>query len=310
MKVFRDTDRLPEFKNSVVTIGTFDGVHLGHQKIIAQMKQEAARIDGETVIITFFPHPRKVVREEQPQIRILTTLAEKISLLESYGIDNLVVVAFDEKFATLSASQYIEDFLWKKFHPQCVIIGYDHRFGHGRQGDYHLLESYGEKLGFDVKEIPEQLQNEISISSTKIREALLKGDVRTAHDCLGHPYFFEGTVVKGNQLGRTIGFPTANLDTGDSEKLVPQNGVYAVKVILRDQHYLGMMNIGMRPTVGGTARTIEVNILDFDKDIYGETLKIDVMAYLRREQKFAGLDALKDQLARDREAVRQLLGAG
>ncbi|PZP42563.1 MAG: riboflavin biosynthesis protein RibF [Pseudopedobacter saltans] len=307
MRVFRDTDQLPEFNNSVVTIGTFDGVHLGHQKIIAQMKKEADRIGGETVIITFFPHPRKVVKEGSPAVLILTTLAEKISLLDSYGVDNVVVVAFDEKFSNQSASQYIEDFLWKKFRPKCVIIGYDHRFGHGRMGDYKLLESYGNSLGFEVKEIPQQVQNEISISSTKIREALLKGDIKTADNCLGHPYFFEGMVIKGNQLGRTIGFPTANLDTGDPEKLVPENGVYAVKVGLNGKQYLGMMNIGIRPTVGGTSRTIEVNILDFDKDIYGETLKIDVIAYLRGEQKFAGLDALKSQLAKDRESVRLLL---
>lgn len=248
-----------------------------------------------------------MVKEGAPEVLTLTTLAEKISLLDSYGIENLVVVAFDERFSNLSASQYIEQFLWEKFHPKCVIIGYDHRFGHGRKGDYHLLEEYGAKLGFEVKEIPEQVQNEISISSTKIRESLLRGDAETAGNCLGHPYFFEGVVVKGNQLGRTIGFPTANLDTGDPEKLIPENGVYAVKVSLHGQSYLGMMNIGLRPTVGGTKRTIEVNILDFNQDIYGETLKIEVMAYLRGEQKFAGLDALKEQLAKDREDVRILL---
>lgn len=307
MRVFNDTEKLLEFKNSVVTIGTFDGVHLGHQKIISQMKEEAERIDGETVIITFFPHPRKVVKDGASDILILTTLPEKISLLASYGIDNLVVVPFNEKFSNQSASEYIEDFLWEKFHPKCVIIGYDHRFGKGRSGNYQLLEEYGAKLGFEVKEIPEQVQNELSISSTKIRESLLKGDISTANHCLGHPYFFEGLVIKGNQLGRTIGFPTANLDTGDAEKLIPENGVYAVKVCLHGNTYLGMMNIGLRPTVGGTSRTIEVNILDFDKDIYGETLKIEVMAYLRGEQKFAGLDALKDQLAKDRDAVRELL---
>jgi len=308
MRVYKDTDDLPQFRNAVVTIGTFDGVHLGHQKIVAQMKEEAVRMGGETVIITFYPHPRRVVKERNVNIQILTTLPEKITLLESYGIDNVVVVAFDEAFANQSASQYIEDFLWKKFQPKCVIIGYDHRFGHGRMGDYQLLEEYGKKLGFAVKEIPEQIQNEISISSTKIREALLKGDIATADKCLGHPYFFEGVVVKGNQLGRTIGFPTANLATGDPEKLIPENGVYAVNVRLQDKVYLGMMNIGVRPTVGGTSRTIEVNILDFDKDIYGETLKIEVMAYLRGEQKFAGLDALKAQLAKDRDAVKELLG--
>ncbi|WP_447640187.1 MULTISPECIES: bifunctional riboflavin kinase/FAD synthetase [Chitinophagaceae] len=307
MRVFRDMEKATGFRNSVVTIGTFDGVHLGHQKIIAQMKEEAEKIGGETVIITFFPHPRKVVKEGHANVQILTTLPEKVSLLESYGIDNLVVVAFDEQFSNQSASQYIEDFLWEKFHPKCVIIGYDHRFGKDRTGDYHLLENYGKKLGFEVKEIPEQVQNEISISSTKIRESLLRGDVRTAQDCLGHPYFFEGTVIKGNQLGRTIGFPTANLDTGDPEKLIPENGVYAVRVTLQGNYYMGMMNIGVRPTVGGTTRTIEVNILDFNQDIYGETLKIEVIAYLRGERKFAGLDVLKAQLAKDRECVQKLL---
>lgn len=310
MRVFNNIEALPTFKNAVVTIGTFDGVHLGHQKIISQLKAEAAHHNGETIIITFHPHPRKIVKEGNMPVPILTTLSEKIKLLESFGVDNVIVVPFDEAFSNQSAEEYIEKFLWDKCKPSCIIVGYDHRFGHGRTGDYKLLEKYGEKIGFKVKEISEQVQNEVAISSTRIREALLKGDILTANNFLGHPYFFEGMVVTGNQLGRTIGFPTANLDVDNSEKLIPANGVYAVKV--KDPHnqnnqLKGMMNIGVRPTVGGTQRTIEVNILDFNQDIYGKMLEIEIIQHLRGEVKFAGLDALKEQLAKDRDAVNEIL---
>lgn len=304
MKVHREgAGPLPDFTNAVVTIGTFDGVHLGHRQIISQMKREAERIGGETVIITFHPHPRKIISSVPGDIKLLNTLDEKIKLLEEAGIDHLFIVPFDHSFANQSAKEYVTDFLYKNFQPHTVIIGYDHRFGKGREGDYRLMELYGRELGFEVKEISEQVMNEIVISSTKIRNALTANDIETANRFLGYPYFMEGTVVHGNQLGRTIGYPTANLHIASEEKLVPADGVYAVTVCTKEpssQVYKGMMNIGLRPTVDGKKRVIEVNIFDFDADIYGQVLQVQFHHYLRGEVKFTGIDALKEQLHNDK----------
>ena len=324
MLVHRDLSHLPLFRNAVITIGTFDGVHAGHRKIIEQLEREAKKVNGETVIITFHPHPRRIVREGQLAVPILTTLPEKIALLQSLYVDHLVVIPFDATFSNQSANEYIQHFLWEKFHPHTVIIGYDHKFGKGRCGDYHLLEQYGKELGFEVKEIPEHVLNEVTISSTRIREALLKSDVATANQFLSYPYFFEGLIVMGNQLGRTIGYPTANLEIEDKEKLIPGNGVYAVEVEIvgsgfvnselsmgneeKSTHFLkGMMNIGIRPTVDGTKRTIEVNLFHFNKDLYGQILRVFIKHYLRGEVKFNGLDALKTQLAQDKINALELL---
>ncbi len=316
MKVYHDIQNLPQFRNAVITIGTFDGVHTGHQQIIAQLKQEAALINGETVIITFHPHPRKIVSSKA--LYILNTLSEKIELLEAKGIDHLVVVPFDDGFAQQSAEDYVKNFLFEKFHPHTVIIGYDHRFGKGREGDYHSLEEYGKQLGFLVKEIPEHVLNNITVSSTRIRESLLNSDIATANNYLGYDYFFEGMVVEGNKLGRAIGFPTANIQVSIAEKLVPGNGVYAVSAAISSQVSAiiengssqllkGMMNIGVRPTVDGTKRMIEVNIFDFDENIYGQIIRVYVKYYLRGEVKFNGLEALKEQLAKDKDAAQEWL---
>ncbi len=312
MKVHRElAGSLPEFHNAVVTIGAFDGVHKGHQQILSQLKEEAARIGGETVIITFHPHPRKIISSVPGDVKLLNTLAEKKILLEQAGIDHLVVVPFDHHFSNQSAEEYITDFLYKYFKPHTIIIGYDHRFGKGRTGDYQLLESYGKQLGFIVKEITEQLLNEIAVSSTRIRKAIAEKDITTANAALGYPYFFEGLVVEGNQLGRAIGYPTANLHIGSEEKLIPENGVYAVKVEIAGQPktmYGGMMNIGLRPTVDGKKRVIEVHIFDFDKDIYGQHLRIHVLQQLRNEIKFDGLEELKAQLAQDKRDALVVVG--
>ena len=319
MKVYNSIDKLSAFSKAVVTIGTFDGVHLGHQQIIAQLKKEAARINGETVLVTFDPHPRKIVSTKP--LQLINTLAEKIGLLEQQGIDNLVIVPFTTGFSNQPASAYIEDFLVSRFHPHTVIIGYDHRFGKDRSGDFHLLEKYAQQHAFELIEIPVHVIDEASISSTKIREALLNGQLEEACRFLGYDYFFEGLVVKGNQLGRTIGYPTANLQPQTEDKLIPGNGVYAVTIEIikkteanahlppATSHSLlkGMMNIGVRPTVDGTKRVIEVNIFDFDEDVYGATLRVYVKKYLRGEQKFNGLDALKEQLAKDRENALEVL---
>ncbi|SRR5579871_48380 len=316
MNVHRNLDTLPLFSNAVITIGTFDGVHTGHQKIIQQLKEEAIKIGGETVIITFHPHPRKIVGAKE--IKLINTLDEKIELLQKQEIDHLVIVPFTEIFSQQTAENYIHDFLVKKFHPHTIIIGYDHRFGKDRSGDYHLLERSSKKENYILKEIPVYVLNEISVSSTQIREAIAVGDISGANELLGYDFFFEGTVVEGNKLGRTIGFPTANLIIKDEEKLLPGNGVYAVQSsIVKDELSLdsplaahhsrkAMMNIGFRPTVDGTKKTIEVNIFDFDENIYGKTLRVFVKKFLRSEIKFNGVDALKEQLAKDKEAAMNL----
>ena len=308
MQVHRDLTTLPVFNHAVITIGTFDGVHIGHQQILEQLKEEAKKINGETVIITFHPHPRKIVHREQIPLSVLSTLDEKIELLESRGIDHLVVVPFDQKFSDQTAEKYIRDFLVAKFHPSSMIIGYDHRFGKGRTGDYHLLESYGKRLGFLVKEIPGHVLRDVIISSTRIRESLLNRDIRSANEFLGYEYFFDGTVVEGNKLGRTLGFPTANLQISE-EKLIPGNGVYAVSVQTGEPGkavFRGMMNIGLRPTVNGTVQTTEVNIFNFSQDIYGATIRVFVKDFLRGEIKFNNLEELKAQLAKDRESALKI----
>ncbi|MDO6434680.1 bifunctional riboflavin kinase/FAD synthetase [Flavitalea sp. BT771] len=323
MHIYKNTDLLPAFRRAVITIGTFDGVHTGHQQILEQLRQEAARIDGETVIITFHPHPRKIVKGATADIRLLNTLREKIELLSWNGIDHLVIVPFTEAFSQLTAEQYVKEFLLEKFHPHTIIIGYDHQFGKGRKGDYHLLEDFSRQEGFRLQEIPVHLLNEISVSSTRIREAITRADLDTANRLLGYDFFFAGRVVEGNKLGRTIGYPTANLQVEDAEKLIPGDGVYAVEAAeIPDweddstaaaapgnsaTRWKGMMNIGMRPTVDGTRRVIEVNIFDFNSDIYGRLLRVFVKKHLRGEQKFAGLDALKQQLAKDKVAAEESL---
>ena len=320
MKVHYDISQLPVFKNAIVTIGTFDGVHTGHQQIIRLMLDEAKTIDGETVIITFHPHPRQVIAARQAELFLLNTIDEKISLLEKYGIQHLVVIPFTEAFSLQTAEEYIEQFLVKTFHPHTIIIGHDHRFGKSRSGNFELLQEKSLLFNYVVKEIPGFMLQNNTISSTVIREALQKGNIDTANEYLGYPYFFSGTVVEGNKLGRTIGYPTANLKIQEEKKLIPGNGVYAVEVMVNSEwgmgnvewgmasgesqvvgRYKGMMNIGIRPTVEGTTRMIEVNIFDFDREIYGDTLTVYIKKRLRNEQKFTGLDALKEQLAKDKE---------
>ncbi len=324
MKVYyKLADSLPVFHKAVITIGTFDGVHLGHKQIIEQLKAEAARIGGESVIVTFHPHPRKIISSIPGDVKLLTTLAEKIKLLAATGIDHLVVVPFDHAFANQTADAYVKDFLYQYFKPHTIIIGYDHRFGKGRVGDYHLMEKYSHAFGYEVKEISEKILHEIVISSTKIRHALYDNEIETANQFLGYSYFFEGKVIEGNKLGRTIGFPTANLHVGSEEKLIPGNGVYAVSVVLIEsglasiepiskvtaipKFFQGMMNIGIRPTVGGNKRVIEVNIFDFDEDIYGLNLQVHIQRYLRGELKFNGLEDLKNQLKKDKLDAQRFL---
>jgi riboflavin kinase/FMN adenylyltransferase len=303
MTVYNNISQLPAFQNAVLTIGTFDGVHRGHQQILDQLLKEAAEINGTPVVITFFPHPKQVVsngKKNGNPILLLNTPEEKYALLHEHGIQHIVEVAFDQAFAEQTAEAYIKDFLVNHFHPHTIIIGYDHRFGNNREGDYKLLEAGADLYNYKVKEIPEHVLKDITISSTRIRASLLAGDIETAAGYLGYPYFFSGKVIRGNQLGRTIGYPTANLDISNEQKLVPANGVYAVKAALNERALKGMMNIGFRPTVDGTKRVIEVNIFDFDEMIYDSILEITLVKRLRSEIKFNGLEELKAQLGRDK----------
>ena len=312
MQVHHQTDNLPAFRNAVVTIGTFDGVHKGHQLIIDQMKKEAASINGETVIITFHPHPRKIIGKNSGKLFLLTTMEERIFLLEAAGIDHLVVIPFTEAFAEQDAAVYVKDFLVKYFHPHTIIIGYDHRFGKNRQGDYHLMDALAPINNYIIKEINERVLNEVTISSTRIREALGQGDIKTANEFLGYPYFFEGRVIHGDKRGRTIGYPTANIQLKNPDKLTPADGVYAVRVTLTDSGgqsivNQGMMNIGLRPTVDGLNHNIEVHLFDFNEDIYGQIIQISVIHRIRDEQKFSGIEALKAQLEKDRKVALEML---
>ena len=310
MTVHHDLKQLPAFKNAVITTGAFDGVHIGHQEIISRMKQIALEIKGETVIVTFHPHPRKVISSIPGEIKQLTSLEERIELLTQSGIDHLVVVNFDYAFSNLTADAYVKTFLFDHFHPHTILVGYDHRFGNGRNGNFELLQKFGNELGFKVEQIHEKIIDDEIVSSTLIRNYILEHQIEKANALLGYPYLFDGFVVRGNQIGRTIGFPTANLHINNEEKIIPSNGVYAVKVkgkCLGDTIYNGMMNIGIRPTVDGQKKVIEVHILDFDQDIYEQNLTVMVYEYIRGEVKFDGLEALKAQLAKDKITTAAIL---
>jgi riboflavin kinase/FMN adenylyltransferase len=310
MHIHFQLEQLPHFKNPVLTIGAFDGVHSGHLAILDELKQVANLIQGETVVITFHPHPRRILNNADAPA-LLTSLSERIARFEQLGIHHLVVVPFDPAFAEMSATDYIYKFLIDLFHPKVIIIGNDHRFGKDRSGDLTMLKDFGISHGFTVKEIPEKLLNESRVSSTNIRHALLNGDIKLANQLLTYNYQLIGTVVVGDKLGRTLGFPTANLSMLDSDKLIPASGVYAVHVLLQKggqkREYKGMMNIGYRPTVNGKERRIEVHIFKFDEDIYNEILVVSLVAHTRKELKFAGLEALKTQLYKDKEEITLLL---
>ncbi len=299
MNVYKDINSLPLFNKAVITTGSFDGVHLGHAQIISQLINEAKRINGTPVLITFYPHPKQIVQIKDKPLFVLNTPEEKYELLQKMGIENIVVVPFDKEFSEMSAKIYIYDFLVKKFNPSLIVVGYDHRFGNNREGDFNLLKNEGINNNYEVIEIPEHILKDITISSTKIRTALFSGETDTAAAYLGYNYFFSGIVMEGNKLGRTIGYPTANLNIANENKLIPGNGVYAVDIFINKKFYKGMMNIGNRPTVNGKERTIEVNIFNFNEDIYGEEIKIILKKFLRNEIKFQELEMLTAQLKID-----------
>jgi len=283
----------------VVTIGTFDGVHLGHQKIITQITAAARDKDCDSLVLTFFPHPRMVL-QEGTEMKQLNTIEEKTMLLEQLGVDHLVIHPFDKAFSRMTAEEFVKVVLVDTFRLKKIIIGYDHRFGRNRTADINDLITFGETYGFEVAQISAEELNDVSISSTKIRTALNEGNIELANNYLGYPYAVTGEVVKGQQLGRTIGYPTANISVREDYKLIPQNGVYVVKSTIQGKTVFGMMNIGNRPTVNGTSQTIEVHFLDFEQDLYNQTISVSLLKRLRSEQKFPSLDALKAQLLQDK----------
>ncbi len=314
MRVFRDLNDLPEFNNSVITIGTFDGVHKGHQKLIERINTLAAEQGGESIIITFHPHPRIVINPQDKTLRLLNTIEEKTELLEKYGVDNTVIVPFSRDFSEQSAQEYVSNFLVKNFRPKSIVIGYDHKFGKDRSGDYHLLEQMKSMYGYSMEEISKETLDDIGISSTKIRNSLQSGDIALANDLLGHSYRVTGTVVRGLQNGRKLGYPTANLQVADEYKLIPKTGIYAVRVYSEqwpqgapaNGYYHGMLSIGYNPTFEGKEQTIEVNILDFNHDIYGNTITLEFVEYLRDEKKFNSLEDLIEAIKGDEVNTRRI----
>jgi riboflavin kinase/FMN adenylyltransferase len=287
-------------------LGTFDGVHAGHRKILERLTQNVENGKYESLVLTFFQHPRMVL-QEQSGIKLLNTIPEKIDLLEKIGIENLVIHPFDESFSKLTAQEFVKNILVDKFHIQKIIIGHDHRFGRNRTANIDDLIAFGKLYDFEVEQITVQEVNDVSISSTKIRNALMEGNMALANEYLGYEYFLTGTVFKGKQLGRTIGFPTANIQIEENHKLIPRNGVYVVKSIINQKTVFGMMNIGFNPTVAGENLSIEVHFFDFDTDLYHQEIRVSIMKYLRPEQKFGSVDLLKEQLEKDKNTSLALI---
>jgi riboflavin kinase/FMN adenylyltransferase len=300
MQVHRSIEDLPSFNNAVITIGTFDGVHEGHKKIIDALLGEAKSIHGEAVIITFDPHPRKIVNPDE-HLQLINTLEEKIELLSRTGIHHLVIVPFNKEFAGQSADEYIRKFLIEKFHPHTIIIGYDHHFGKNRQGNFMLLAEKADSYNYRLLEIPKYILDEVAVSSTKIRNALLQSDVESANKLLGYLFFFEGVVIRGDQLGRKLGYPTANMRYTDADKIHLGHGVYAAYAEVNGVRYKGMLSIGTRPTLENSDERVEINLFEFDEEIYGETIRVIVKKFLRGQEKYASLDELTRQLALDKK---------
>jgi riboflavin kinase/FMN adenylyltransferase len=307
MRIYNNIDEFVPVKNAIVTIGTFDGVHLGHREIIEGIRELAKASGGETVILTFFPHPRMIIHPEDQNLKMINTMAEKAELLEQLGVDHLIITPFSRDFSNQTAEEYIRDILVKKIGIKKIVIGYDHRFGKDRQGGLAELQQLAPVYGFEVIEIPEQDIHDVAVSSTRIRQALLNDEIELANEFLGYPFFITGKVKRGDQIGRTIGYPTANILIEETYKLIPADGIFAVMVELSGQKYKGMGYIGQRPTINGMTRNIEVNIFDFDQDIYTQPIRMEFLHFVRGDIKFTSLDDLKLQLEKDKETVMGLL---
>lgn len=305
MKVYTNFDELGEIKNPVLTIGTFDGVHIGHQKIIEKIKAEAEKMNGETVLFTFFPHPRLVINPNDNSLRMIQTIEEKKEVLAKLGLDHLIIFPFTKEFSQVTAQEFIKNFLVDKLKLKVIVVGYDHRFGKGREGNIELLKRYSKEYDYKVIEIPAQEIEEVNVSSTRIRKAILSGDIETANAFLSAPFKLTGHVIKGKQLGRTIGYPTANIEILDALKVIPAIGIYVVKVFLKNgNRYRGMMSIGKNPTVTACSSIkMEVNLFDFEGDLYDQQITVQFLKYLRNEVKFESVEQLKKQLDEDKKVA-------
>lgn len=324
MKIYRSLDDFTPLDNAVVTIGTFDGVHVGHQKILSTLKEVAQKINGETVLLTFFPHPRMILHPEDESLRLISDLHEKTDLLEEAGIDHLIITPFTRDFSNQLAEGYIRDVLVAKLGTRVIVIGYDHRFGKDRSGSLKDLMGFAKIYGYKVEQIPEQDIDDVGVSSTKIREALIKGDMQTANAYLGYPFQLTGKVIRGNQLGREIGFPTANLQVFEPHKLIPAYGIYAVRAsvitlaeiqtgpylrTVQEQEFWGMGYIGNRPTIEGVNRSIEVNLFDFEGDIYGKTVRVEFLHFIRQDERFATVGEMIQRMNEDREEALRFISS-
>ena len=307
MKVYTSIEEFQNVDRPIVTTGTFDGVHFGHRKIIDRLKQVAQNCDGETVLLTFSPHPRMVLFPDDQDLKLLNTIEEKKQLLEKAGVQHLIVHSFTKEFSRISSINFVRDVLVNKLNTHKLVIGYNHHFGRNREGSFEHLQEFAPLYGFDVEEIPVQLLDNMGVSSTKIRKALFQGNVETAAEYLGYKYQLSGTVVKGNAIGRTIGFPTANLKLVDAKKIIPNDGVYAVWVTVDGVSYKGMMNIGKKPTINNLTRTLEVHLLEFEQDIYRKRIIIQFVKRIRDEIAFQELSELKEQLEKDRALILNIL---
>lgn len=306
MKIYEGLADFHPVVNAVVTSGTFDGVHLGHQKILHRIREIARSIQGETVLLTFWPHPRLVLYPEEHNLRLLSTFEEKASLLRQFGIDHLITIPFTQEFSQLTSEEFIRKVLIEKIQTKKLVIGYDHRFGKTGKGVLSIFKLTAPSLALNWRKSREDV-DEIGVSSTKIRKALESGDVQTANQYLGRPYELNGIVVKGQQIGRSIGFPTANIHVPNDYKLIPKDGVYAVEAKVEDQYFKAMLNIGNRPTVDGTRKTVETHLFDFQGDLYNKLITVYFRAFIREERKFENLDALKAQLNLDQKSAKSLL---
>ena len=305
MTIHHDIVAFKKLTNGIATIGIFDGVHIGHKKILQSIVNESIKCNGESVVITFWPHPRIVLANDR-SLKLLNTIDEKIALIKDAGIDHLIIIPFTNEFAETSAESFSKNILADKIGTKLLFIGYDHRFGRNKEGSFEYLKENAHRYGFEVREISRQDVDNLAVSSTRIRESIEVGQIEVANELLGHSYEIHGTVIKGRQLGRTIGFPTANIELDEINKMLPKIGVYAVKISIDDSCYFGMLNIGVKPTFNDNNLSIEVNIFDFDKDIYHKKIGISFEKRIRNEQKFASVEELKQQLIYDKETCLRI----
>jgi len=308
LKVYHSIAEFKTQYNCSLTVGTFDGVHIGHRKIISQLVETAKKNNEKSVLLTFFPHPRMVLQKEL-EIKLLNTIDERIELLSQTGLDNLIIIPFNKEFSRLSAIEFVRDILVNQLKLKHLIIGYDHHFGRNREGTFDELVEYGNLYGFEVLEISAQDIEKVAVSSTKIRNALNNGDIEKATTYLNKPYPITGKVEKGKGIGNKIGFPTANIYVKESYKLIPKNGVYIISTLIDNHDYIGIMNIGFRPTLNGKNKTIEVHLLDFKGDLYGKNIRINLIKHIRDEKKFPTLEALKDQIKQDELIARKYINS-